>query len=445
MNKARVELTVTILKNLKINKPYLLAVSGGQDSMVLLQLLTKLKYTFEVAHVNYNLRGADSIADQQLVENYCLENNIYCHTHNEIDTNKYCQDNKVAIQEGARNIRYTFFKNVLAANKKMQGLITAHHALDNIETVLIHIGRGTGFNGLIGMQTQAKVDGINIYRPLINTSKETIEAYCEEERVKYRTDTSNAKNIYTRNAIRNQLIPLWQQIEPRFVPAMQGNINLWNQNLDIFNTALNKQVKKVVLLNNNTFKLLIKVLQSLPNNISILYKALEHFDFSVDQLQEILNLCNSENGKYVATKKYKAIKHNYYIVIQAIEENMGLIYVESFPFKTMLKNSFVELVETKLNAIPASGFNVDKDVLQLPLVIRPTVAGDYFYPLGLNKKKKISKYLIDIKIPVQDRQNQLVLCSGDKIVALLGHRLDHRFRITKENTTAIQINYKQND
>jgi tRNA(Ile)-lysidine synthase len=415
----------------------LVAVSGGVDSMVLLHLLLQAKCRLEVAHVNYQLRGAASEADMQMVKDFCAQNNIKSHLK-KIDTTAYLAENNVGVQEGARQIRYDFFKEIVA--EKDFFIATAHHANDNVETVLMHISRGTGFNGLTGIPYR---NG-NVIRPLLHFTKEQLVRYANENNVPYRTDASNAKNVYTRNAFRNEVIPILQKINPNFEKNMLHNIEVWKGANSIYEKHIQKTLHKLLIVKNDYVSVPINLLLKLKNIEVWLFEIFSKYHFSTAEIIEIQKLFDAENGKFFKNKEWRVYKDNNLLVITPMHNTQpGFIVIESVEDG---KIKF-ELGDLQLHTInkpvdlqsEAYSCYVNIDALQSPLILRKAKPGDYFYPLGMPKKKKVSKFLMDIKLSQTEKERVWVLESNKKIFWIVGYRMDDRFKVRTTSEKVLQI------
>jgi tRNA(Ile)-lysidine synthase len=435
------------LKNTNlVNTPvYLVGVSGGVDSMVLLHLLLQCKIVIEVAHVNYQLRGKDSDLDAKLVEVFCEENQIVMHKK-VVDTKLYLEENKVGLQEGARNIRYLFFNEILEQRNRMK-IITAHHANDNIETVLMHIARGTGLKGLTGIQPEGSL----LVRPLLSFTKTEIVDYAIKNNITYREDASNATNDYTRNAIRNILIPEWQKIQPNFENNMLQNISIWNGANEIYESHVKKVLSKLWVIENGNCCIPIRLLLKQGNVAIWLYEILKHFSFNASQIVEAQKLLCAENGKFIKNKIWRIYRDRNFLVITKITSiSESLIIIEDankeieFGFS---KLSFEQVDKPENLQTTANVCLVNIEAIRFPLLLRHARVGDYFFPLGMPKKKKISKFLIDLKLSQTQKESVWVLESEKKIIWVVGQRMDERFKVknTSEKVMQIKLTINKNE
>lgn len=423
------------------DKKFLLAISGGRDSMVLLHLFQRLNVYFDVAHVNYGFRPEESKAEALLVKEHCKNK---CFHLLQLEGYKSLEESNINnLQDFARKVRYQFFEKILK-EKNLDFIVTAHHQQDNVETVLLHFFKGTGIKGLSGI----KELNAQIWRPLLNVSQEQLQAYCEENKVSYLMDSSNLKNDYDRNFIRNQIIPLLEDRFPNFVNNIAQNIAHTHFFQNFYQQYIEARKKLVLKQQESTIFLDILRWNKEYNKEDILLDIIRAFDFAPSQLQPFLKLIDSQQGAELSNEKYKAIKENNKIYFESQSNAAQEIFcVAKTQVEAGIKLSVgtrkieLQLVSSHLEEAKANPQNqfLNLQKIEFPIIIRKIETGDYFYPLGLNKKKKISKFLIDEKTPIHLREKTFVLISQGKILAVLGHRIDHRFRIEQENVPALKI------
>ncbi len=414
----------------------LVAVSGGADSMVLLHLL-QAKSKVIVAHVNYGLRGEASSLDQQLVKDYCAPNNLPIEMYN-VQAHELQKEN--SIQNQARNIRYNWFKE-LYKKYNCNYLATAHHANDNIETLLVNMARGAGLQGLAVMQTLDELQGMQIFRPLLNYTKEEIIAYANQNNITWRLDASNLKNNYTRNKIRNELLPLWEKIDERVYSGLQHTI----QNLQKALQVQNQYLKKIITQVKANNKISIAALQKLEICSEVLYAILQPLAFTPKSIIEVLKLLDAPNGKMIQSPNWKIIKHNKHLILApntAIEEDLLVIDNEKMLVQTKTFNLNLAINDDLIFSNNPLKIALDAHKVNFPLVLRKWKMGDYFFPLGMHKKKKVARFLIDEKASIIEKENTWVLESNKKIIWVLGKRIDDRFKINKATLKALHINLK---
>lgn len=415
-------------------KKLLLATSGGMDSMTLMHLFKKLDLNFAIAHCNFQLRGKESDEDENFVKNVAKKYKIDCFSI-KFDTKEYSLTHKLSTQVAARNLRYNWF-NELVQKENFDYIITAHHADDSVETFMINFSRGTGLDGLTGIPSQ---NG-NIVRPMLPFSREEIENYIEENKLQWCEDSSNVSDKYLRNKIRHQLVPVLKELNPSFIQSFQNTLEFLKQEQSLANDAVEMIYKKVVSEENEQLKINISELLQLENYQAYLYKWLYNYGFSA--WNDIYNLVESQSGKQVLSENYILLKDREFLVLSK-NENLDFkeIIINSitekpnFPLKLTLCNQSNILNQLK-NVI-----FVEESKLQFPLTIRKWKKGDYFYPSGMQGKKKVSKYFKDEKFTLFQKQETWILESNNQIVWIIGYRADERFKIENTTQTTIKLEF----
>ena len=408
------------------DKKLLLAVSGGVDSMVLLDLFYKLRFDICVVHCNFQLRGKESDGDEMLVRETCQDSYIPYFIES-FDTLEFAKENKLSIQLAARKLRYDWFQELLSLGYDY--VLTAHHLDDNVETFLINFTRGTGLEGLTGIPAQ---NG-NIIRPLLPFSREEIENYAQANQIQWREDSSNASDKYFRNKLRHNIVPTLKELNTGFLDSFQNTLHHLQQSESLVNDASKLVYEKVVEVNENQVEIHLKPLLQFKNYKAYLYQWLKNYGFSA--WNDIYDLVEAQSGKQVFSETHVLLKDREKLILSERKstDNSPVFIIESIESKVNipLKLRFckaVNIFETVSNCI-----FVDENKLKFPLIIRKWQEGDYFYPSGMNGKKKLSKYFKDEKYSLLDKENQWLLCSEDQIIWVIGKRADDRF-INKETT-----------
>ena len=428
--------------NLRINfsflkgKRLLLAVSGGVDSMVLVNLFKQLNYDIGVAHCNFQLRENESDADESFVVVVCKSYSIPIPVYiKKFDTKKYSKKKKISIQIAARELRYNWFYEQLE-NLKFDYILTAHHLDDALETFIINLSRGTGLDGLIGIPSQND----KIIRPLLPFSREEIEKYAKENNLKWREDSSNASDKYLRNKIRHHIVPVLKEINPNFLDSFQKTQKNLIQAQSIVSDGESIVYQEVAKeLKDGTIHFDLKKLLQLPNFDAYLYQWLHQFGFTA--WDDIKDLVYAQSGKQVFSENYCLLKNRDYLIVSA---KVNEIIFEEYFIEKGQKDVKIPLNISiwKVSDISTTDTNtifVDEDKLLYPLTIRKWQEGDTFYPIGMHGKKKLSKYFKDEKMSLIDKANQWILCSENHVVWIIGKRQDDRFKITENTTKIVQI------
>lgn len=409
-------------------KKLFLAVSGGIDSMVLLYLFRQLNYKIAVLHCNFQLRGLESFGDQEFIQNYCDQNNIKIFT-TQFDTKAFAEDYKLSTQVAARELRYSWFYELLE-EENFDYILTAHHADDNLETFIINLTRGTGLDGLTGIPEEND----RIIRPLLPFSREEILKYAEENAVEWREDSSNASIKYLRNKIRHNLVPVLKEINPNFLDAFQKTQSYLQETKEMVDDASIIVYQQVAKEAGDDIHFDLNQLKKLPNYKSYLYQWLNEFRFSA--WNDIYDLVEGQSGKQVLSGEFRLLKNRETLILspfsEASENNEYKINENdtevNFPLKIKLSN--VSHTTYDSNRV----IFVDSEKIRFPLILRKWREGDIFQPFGMNgKSKKVSKLFKDEKLSLIEKEKTWILCSDDQIVWVVGIRQDERFKI--ENTT----------
>ncbi len=421
----------------------MIAVSGGVDSVVLARICHGLKYNIVIAHCNFQLRGADSGGDELFVQKMAEQLNVPFYAK-KFNTKAFKETAKIGTQEAARNLRYAFFDELAVeletASGKKVSLLTAHHLDDNVETCLMYFFRGTGIRGLLGMHTKEN----RLQRPLLFATKIEIEAYAAENDIVYRKDLSNEGTEYKRNLLRNKLIPVLTEAFPQLQHAVSKNIGLFKDVFDIYQEAILNKQKLLARRKGSSVKMLVSQLQKMLGGRACLHEIIRPFNFTAAQENDVWNLCFGETGKMVSSATHRIIRDRDFLVILPIQKPDPSAYslVEGsaeFSFDAgSLQLHF--LAEPGINA-DENIAELDADLVAFPLTLRKWKYGDYFYPLGMRKKKPLNRFFIDQKYAVDQKENIWIVESGQKIIWVVGCRIDDRFKITGKTKNVLRIAY----
>lgn len=432
------ELQNHIQKNLPflIGKRLLLAVSGGIDSMVLVDLFTKLDFEISIAHCNFQLRGEESNQDEFFVK-YKIQNAKHKIFIQKFETQKYAGKNKLSIQQAARELRYNWFHELLE-KEGFDYLLTAHHLDDSLETFLINFTRGTGIEGLTGIpQTNEKT-----IRPLLIFSREEIENYAQKNNIDWREDSSNASDKYFRNKIRHHVVPILKELNPSLLNSFQNTIQNLSETNSLAQDASQLQFEKITFQKNEDIYFDIHHLKALSNYKFYLYEWLKPYGFF--DWTAINDLVNNQSGKQVFSESHRLVKDRNQLILSRINnpnQEVILIHEEQKFIDNPIFLSFCN--QSYISSPTKSSIFVDKEKLKFPLVLRKWKEGDYFYPSGMQGKKKISKYFKDEKFSLIDKENTWLLCSENEIIWIVNHRTDKRFIATKNTNKILNITLEQ--
>lgn len=415
----------------------LLAVSGGVDSVVLAYLFKKASLPFAMAHCNFNLRGAEAEAAATFVEELAKWYGVPFY-EKQFDTKGFASSHKVSLQMAARSLRYTFFHELLNQHGWAQ-LATAHHWDDAIETILRNFIKGTGIKGFYGIES---IHG-QIIRPLLFASKKQIIAYAIQEKLDWHEDSSNQSNYYQRNFIRNRLIPVLHQVNPNFETTTQATATKLKHIGQFFEAHLANMKKKLITAKEGLYYLAVHKIINHPWAATVAFELLRPYGFTFEQINNLITK-RSTSGKMVHAKDYTlhVDRKNWWI---SPKSSLPLTPVAIWPTTQSLvygKHMMHCQIHKQENYVIQKRANIgafDFDTLNFPLIIRPWQTGDYFYPLGMQGSKKISDFLIDLKIPMATKKQVFVVTSNKVIIWVVGHRIDERFKITRNTQNIFEI------
>ncbi|MDH7462650.1 tRNA lysidine(34) synthetase TilS [Chitinophagaceae bacterium 26-R-25] len=425
----------------------LVAVSGGVDSVVVCELLHRNGFSFAIAHCNFQLRGEESERDERFVRNLADKYKAQLHVQR-FDTEKEAEKNKISIQVAARKLRYDWFKEILESEEWNQTggaknyLLTAHHRDDNVETVLMNFFKGTGIAGLHGILPKKD----HIVRPLLFAGKEDIRQFALVENLEWVEDSSNSSDKYSRNYFRHQVIPMVEKIYSEAAQNLADNIERFRDIEILYNGALAKQKKKLLVQNGKEWQIPALKLQQTPAGRTILFEILQPFDFSPAQTPEVWNLLESESGKYIDSSTHRVLKNRNWLVISPLATAQSQIIVietndEEITFSEG-KLNFKKTANKEINSSPDIA-KLDASRITFPLLLRKWKQGDYFYPLGMQKKKKISRFLIDQKVSLTSKEKVWVLEMNKKIIWVVGMRIDDRFKVGEKTGEVLEISFQR--
>ena len=431
MNKTEKSYHNFFAKNkIDINSKFLIAVSGGSDSMACLAIAQNLNLKIEVAHVNFLLRGLESDNETILVSKYCQKHEIKLHVLKK-DCNDYSLSKKLSVQESARNIRYSFFEEIVSKHE-IDYVITGHHIEDSVETFFINAIRGTGIKGLAGIP---KIRDIYI-RPLLDTSKKEIQTYVSENNIPFLDDSSNSSLKYDRNFLRNKITPLLRERFNNFDASLNSTLSIIASENKLLQQLISEKLAPFISYNNESIHL------KNSENVSskIWYHFLKKFGFNAAQVDDIVNN-NHQCGKKFSTPKHTLfIDRNKWIIREnKIKANQEYLISSNLISETPF---IVELMKIKVPSKIKSARNnayLDYNLLSFPLKIRKWEKGDFFIPLGMKNKKKVSDFLIDNKIPQSEKDEIWVLTNNNEIIWLMGYRISDPYKISEKTKNCLHL------
>jgi tRNA(Ile)-lysidine synthase len=423
------------------DKRLLLAVSGGVDSVVLSALCKQAGIDFAIAHCNFQLRGTESDMDEEFVIRLAreLDREIFV---KRFDTKKYAVEKKVSIQVAARELRYAWFYTIMDGDcpqtigknsdpSVFSFTATAHHLEDNIETICMNFSKGTGIAGLRGiLPKQGK-----IVHPLLFAKKEELKLFALENSLKWTEDSSNESDKYTRNIFRHQVIPLIEKIYPAFRDNLSDNISRFRDIESLYQESINRYKKGLLYQKNEETHIPVLKLKKSTALKTIVFEIITGYHFSPAQVQEFLHLMDSGSGKFIRSSTHRILKNRKWIIISPNQNKSSeTILIQEGEKQTAFEKDRLELTLLPATAVKIQTDNfiamLDAGKINFPLMLRKWKPGDYFYPLGMTKKKKLNRFFIDNKLSQTDKEKTWVIEMDKKIIWVVGRRIDNRFKIS---------------
>ncbi|MDR2148183.1 MAG: tRNA lysidine(34) synthetase TilS [Tannerella sp.] len=431
-------------KLLSPERPVIVGLSGGSDSVSLLFILHKIGYQCIAAHCNFHLRGDESDRDEAFCEKIANELNIKF-LKTDFDTFGYAGSKRISIEMAARELRYEWFENI-RQKYDAQAIAVAHHRDDSVETMLLNLIRGTGIRGLSGMKPR---NG-HVVRPLLCVSHVEILHFIEEQQLAFVSDSTNESVDYKRNFVRHRLLPLMQELNPAVSEALARTSKHLSEAEIIYLDAIEEMKADLIeSINESDIQIDIKKLQQQPAYSSVLYEMLQPYGFSREVTDKILEALDGVSGKefFAVDSDYKALKDREKLIVYK-DVQFDFTDYQLSENEQDWKNLPVNLTFQKVSV--EKHFEVakdrciatfDYDKLVFPLVLRRWQPGDSFIPFGMTGKKKLSDYFTDHKLSVKDKANVWILCSGTEIIWIVGRRIDNRFRVGITTKNAFIVNF----
>ncbi len=429
----------------------IIAVSGGVDSMVLLDLLSKLRddlgLEVAVAHFNHLLREKESDDDESFVRDEANRRGLECYVER-ANTLGLSETRKLSIQETARDLRYGFF-NKLRTSLGFQKIATAHHADDNAETILFNLIRGAGVSGLSGIPAMRR--DTMVIRPLLCVTREEIRSYADAHTVGFREDSSNRKSDYTRNFLRNELIPeIRKNINPNLPATLLRTGALFHQLEEYLRDEAGKALRGIIVRRSGSELVLDRNgLNNLPLFLKehiLLHTAREFVNVEIDfgTVHGMLNILQSETGTFSSLSKDTVFYRDRDTVAFR-----RILAMAPFRYRAEVGKAYTfDVFGIGTEIVAQASFSADRnvefadaDLVGPSLTVRPWADGDWFFPLGMTEKKKLSDFFIDEKVPLFEKRMVPLLLSGEEIVWVCGKRLDDRFKITEKTRTIVKLSY----
>ena len=408
----------------------ILALSGGIDSMVLADLLLKTKVQFVAAHCNFHLRGEESNGDERFVSEFAKSKGIQCFVKR-FETEKYAIERGISIEMAARDLRYAWFEE-LRQQLGYDKIAVAHHADDQAETFFINLLRGAGLRGLKGMQPKNGV----IIRPLLWASREQIHQYAVENQITWREDHTNAESVYLRNKIRNQLLPVFDELQPEARQGLYKSLEHLSSENELYRVLLKEKLSQIVIQNAEIQSFPSFIFQLSTFNFQLLFEWLRQYGFNTDQCHFIFEAMETGIGnKYYSSTHQLVIGRNELQLseIKPISKEEIQIEAEEKEITSPIHLCISRFEKTADFVIDKSSdvALLDAYKFQFPLTLRHWRHGDRFHPLGMKGSKLLSDFFVDQKFTEAQKKNVFLLVSADnQILWVIGHRIDDRFKIT---------------
>ncbi|MDO5105315.1 tRNA lysidine(34) synthetase TilS [Capnocytophaga sp.] len=441
------------------NSKILVAISGGVDSIVLAYLFFSIKQPIILAHCNFQLRADESNEDEQFVKDFGKKLGIKTITKR-FNTSEFSAKSKMNTQLAARKLRYNWFEEIASENQ-CDFIATAHHADDNLETFIINLSRGSGLDGLTGIpQKNGK-----IIRPLLIFSRDAILEFARQENLQWREDSSNQTEKYIRNKIRHNILPVLKEIHPTFLTNFQKTQHFLEQSQQFIDNTIENIKKKYFKEYEFQTDIDKKAFIDVENLDFVLHKLFYPYNFK--NINDIKRLINNESGKQLFSPTHQLIGDREKLYLFKLSENSYDAEIPPlivhFHKETILENLNRKITISDLKSSIEIRFSIierdiqhffdtdiykesgndiaymDYDSLSFPLILRHKKQGDFFYPLGMKQKKTISKFFIDEKYTLFDKEQQWLLCSGESIAWITGKRLDNRFKITEKTKKILKV------
>ena len=413
----------------------LLAVSGGLDSMVMLNLFKKAGYPVGVAHGNFQLRGNEADEDERFVMDACKAADIPFFGK-KFNTREYATENKLSIQTAARELRYAWFQELMS-KEQFNFLATAHHVNDSLETVLLKWVHGSSLESFSGIPVRNK----KVIRPMLFATRNQLSEFASEKGIMWRNDSSNDSDDYQRNFIRHQVIPRLKEINPALESTFLHGLKKITGELEFLRTQLEQWKAEHVRQKEGHVLIDKAALLNATFSDSLLWRVVREYGFNIDQCHDMMQAMQSQSGKkFIGTSHLLTLDRDH-IIISPYDEAYEAVTIREKNESVVRGAWEISIGRTTSKEISGSSIvaSLDAEKVKFPITWRYWQPGDSFYPLGMENRKKLSDFLIDRKIPLADKNGISVLESEGEIIWVVGHRIDNRYKITPETRSVIEF------
>lgn len=423
---------------LSLNRPVVVGLSGGADSVALLAVLVRLGYDCVALHCNFHLRGDESLRDEEFSRSFAKRLGVTFHKV-DFDTAEYAAVHHLSIEMAARELRYDWFEKMRLA-VGAQAVAVAHHRDDSVETLLMNMLRGSGVRGLGGIRAR---NG-NVVRPLLCLSREEIVEWISAQGYNFVVDSTNMSDAYTRNFIRLRVLPLLEELNPAVRTTLARTADHISAAGAIYSSVVERAKSELVAADGS---ISINMLVSYPAPEAILFEILRDYGFSRSQSDDVFDSLNGESGRSFYSSTHRLLKDRERLIVVSLEENGDdlsyQIDIESGIIDTPLKLSLDVLpIDSDFSIVRDKNIAYfDCDKVKEPLMLRHWREGDWFVPFGMRGRKKLSDYFSDHKFSLLDKERAWLLCGGNDILWLVGERSDDRYRIDNSSKRALVVKF----
>ncbi|NCD68765.1 tRNA lysidine(34) synthetase TilS [Mucilaginibacter agri] len=405
------------------------AVSGGMDSVLMTRLLHAAGLQFVIAHCNFQLRGGESLRDHEFCKQLAEELQVPFYSIN-FDTTAYATEHKLSIQMAARDLRYNWFEQI----RQQLGydvVALAHHQNDTIETILLNLTRGTGIAGLHGIRPKVG----NLVRPMLCFTRDDVTAVVKANKFAFVEDSSNASVKYARNKIRHEVVPKLKELNPNLESTFQDHLQHFSELEQLLEMRLEELKPALFSVHQNEFYIPIAALKDLKPLHLLLYGLLKPYGFNVTSVNDMISSLGKHAGRKFEAPDWNLILDRDKLILSPVEtEKTNAIAFEELVTHLQFNNYSLTVSHTTAPYAIVNNPNIaalDAGLLSYPLTIRTWQQGDYFYPLGMKLRKKISDFFIGQKVPVHRKSQIPVLVNGNgDVIWIAGYRVDNRYKIT---------------